>query len=83
MWDYEEIDWLGNNSRYEEASNFIFSAARTNLFEIFSNDKYFITSDNLKILSTKNGHYIDRKNKPNKQLIFNKVSKVRLATLFT
>lgn len=59
VWDYEKIEWLENNPKYAEASNFIFSAVRTDLFQEFSNGEYFITSGNLKKLLTESGHFID------------------------
>ncbi|MEG0603752.1 MAG: hypothetical protein RR487_04500 [Acinetobacter sp.] len=59
QWDYQNVNWLIDNPKYEEASNFIFSAVRTNLFEKFSNGEYFITSNNLKILLNESNHFID------------------------
>lgn len=59
QWDYQNVNWLIDNPEYEKASNFIFSAVRTNLFEEFSNGEYFITSNNLKILLNESNHFID------------------------
>ena len=59
QWDYQNVNWLKDNPEYEKASNFIFSAFRTNLFEEFSNGECFITSNNLKILLNESNHFID------------------------
>ena len=59
QWDYENINWLIVNNKYEQASKFMHSAVKTSLFEEFSNGDYFITSDNLKILLNDSGHSID------------------------
>ena len=59
QWEYQNVNWLIDNPKYEESSNFILAAVKTSLFEEFSNGEYFITSDNLKILLTESGHFID------------------------
>ncbi|WP_372403181.1 hypothetical protein ACDW34_11275 [Acinetobacter piscicola] len=59
QWDYQNTNWLIDNPEYEKASNFIFSAVKTDLFEKCSRGEYFITSDNLKALLAESGRYID------------------------
>lgn len=59
QWDYRNVNWLKDNSKYEEASNFIYSVVKTDLFEEHSRGESFITSENLKALLTESGHFID------------------------
>lgn len=59
QWDHRNVNWLKDNSKYEEASNFIYSVVKTDLFEEHSRGESFITSENLKALLTESGHFID------------------------
>ena len=58
IWISDNVNWLADNPKYAEASDFIFSAVRTELFQEFSNGEYFITSDNLKKLLNESSHFI-------------------------